>query len=90
MVEGLKLAPPKALPIKLIVKTQKVFRMVVMNSPASEKGSRARKIAISVERIPSVEILKTHIDVKIASPMAAFITPIIPSSFFSETFALCP
>jgi len=36
--EGLKLAPPKILPIRLIVRIMIVFRMVVMNRPGSETG----------------------------------------------------
>lgn len=60
-----------------MVKTRRVAMMVVMKRPASEAGWRLRKEATSEVRIRSVEALKTHIDVSIASPTAALINPIL-------------
>lgn len=76
-MEGLKLAPPKTLPMRLMVKTRRVAMTVVMERPAREEGWRLRKEATWLLKILRLEALKTHIDVRIASPMAAFINPII-------------
>jgi hypothetical protein len=61
--------------MRLIVRMIIVFRIVVMNKPGSETGSRLRNKDVFVERSLNVEMKKTNIDVKIASPIADLITP---------------
>ena len=76
VVVGLKLAPPKASPIKLKMKTRTKTIEVVIKTEGQTRVSTPRAVAISAVIAPMVDETNTHMNVSIASPIAAFIAPI--------------
>ena len=76
VVVGLKLAPPKASPIKLKMKTRTNTMEVVIKTEGQTRVSTPRAVAISAVIAPMVDETNTHMNVSIASPIAAFIAPI--------------
>ena len=76
VVVGLKLAPPKASPIKLKMKTRTKTMEVVIKTEGQTRVSTPRAVAISAVIALMVDERNTHMNVSIASPIAAFIAPI--------------
>lgn len=82
---GLKLAPPKASPMMLKMKTRTKTMEVVIKTEGQTRVSKPRAVAISAVIAPMVDETNTHMNVSIASPIAAFIAPI---SFTSNSLSL--
>ena len=76
LAAGLKLAPHKASPIKLKMKTRTKTMEVVIKTEGQTRVSKPRAVAISASIAPMVDERNTHMNVSIASPIAAFIAPI--------------
>ena len=72
----MKLAPPKASPMKLKMKTRTKMMEVVIKTEGQTRVSKPRAVAISAVIAPMVDERNTHMNVSIASPIAAFIAPI--------------
>lgn len=70
--EGLKLAPPNMLPIKLHVMTRIVLKIVEMKSDASGIDSIPRDVDVKIVRSLRNEPMDIHMIVSIASAMAIF------------------